>query len=68
MSQRLTILVSQDLCESNGVCVAKAPDVFVLQDDDVVHVKIQHPGADQLDAVRAAVRACPKAALSVIEE
>jgi ferredoxin len=68
MTTRLTIVVSRDLCESNGVCVSKAPDVFEIRDDDVLYVKVRRPSAEQLDNVRAAVRACPKAALSLVEE
>jgi ferredoxin len=68
MTTRLKVVVSRDLCESNGVCVAKAPDVFELGDDDVLRLQIEHPGPDQLDRVHAAVRVCPKAALSLVEE
>jgi ferredoxin len=68
MSARLRILVDRDLCETNGMCVAKAPDVFEISEDDAMRVLAPCPAADRLDAVRAAVRACPKAALSLAEE
>jgi ferredoxin len=67
MTARLTIVVSRDLCESNGACVSKAPDVFALGDDDVLRLKLEHPDAEQLERVRAALRSCPKAALSLVE-
>jgi ferredoxin len=64
----LKIVVNWDLCESNGLCVEAAPKVFELADDDSLIVHTEHPGADQLENVRAAVRRCPKAAIRLVEE
>lgn len=68
MTARLRILVDRDLCEANGMCVAKAPGVFEIGDDDVMRVLVPLPEMDRLEQVRAAVQACPKAALSLLEE
>jgi ferredoxin len=54
-------------CEANGVCVGLVPDVFDLDDDDVLHVA-PDPPAELRDRVRHAVRSCPKAALSLDED
>ncbi|REE98866.1 ferredoxin [Thermomonospora umbrina] len=54
-------------CEANGVCAGLAPEVFDLDDDDVLHIVRPNPPADQADRVRHAVRSCPKAALSFEE-
>jgi ferredoxin len=62
------IVVDRDLCESNAVCVRTAPDLFVVDDDDKLRLLVEHPGVDQLDQARAAVRRCPKSALSLLEE
>jgi ferredoxin len=54
-------------CEANGVCVGLVPDVFDLDDDDVLQVA-PDPPAELRDRVRHAVRSCPKAALSLDED
>ena len=63
------IVVDRDLCESNAVCVRTAPDLFVIDDDDdKMRLLVVEPGQDQMDKARAAVRRCPKRALSLVEE
>ena len=47
-----------DLCESNGVCVGMAPDVFDLDDDDP---------EERREEMRQVVGSCPKSALSIEE-
>lgn len=55
------------VCEANAVCVGLAPEVFDLDDDDVLHIVQPDIPADSVDRVRHAVRSCPKAALSIEE-
>jgi ferredoxin len=62
------IVVDRDLCESNAVCVRTAPDLFVIDDDDKLRLLVEQPAPDQLDKAQAAVRRCPKRALSLVEE
>lgn len=59
------IHVEWDLCESYGVCVSAAPDVFDLDDDDNLIVLEQSPAEHQLAGVRDGVKRCPKKALSL---
>jgi ferredoxin len=61
------IAVDRDLCESNAVCVRTAPELFVIDDGDKLHILVEHPAPDQLEKARAAVRRCPKRALSLEE-
>src|SRR5258708_38958429 len=44
------------------------PEVFEVDDDDVLHIKLHVIPANLADSVRHAVRSCPKAALVVGEE
>ncbi len=53
------------LCEGNGICVADAPEVFELDDDDNLVVLQDEPAEDQRGAVENAVRDCPKRALEL---
>ena len=64
----LRIHVDYDLCEANGVCVKTAPDIFRVDDADKMHVLIPHPGPELMEKVNAAVRRCPRRALSLKEE
>jgi ferredoxin len=64
---RMQIRVDYDLCEANGVCVKTAPNVFVVDETDKLHLLVQAPPDDELERVKAAVRRCPRRALSLIE-
>ncbi|MCY7395673.1 MAG: ferredoxin [Nocardioides sp.] len=65
MTDTMKISVDFDRCESNGLCQAMAPDVFELDDDDFLVVKAEETTSENLAAVRQAVAACPKAAISL---
>lgn len=68
MSVRIRVVVDDDLCEANGTCVKRAPGLFELDEDDRLKLLVVYPPADRIDDARAAVRSCPKGALSIIEE
>jgi ferredoxin len=61
----MKIKVDFDLCESNGLCESLAPEVFELDDDDFLQLKTEETTPENLDAVRRAVAACPRAAISL---
>lgn len=44
------------------------PEIFEVRDDDFLYVLNDHPGEEYRDRVMECVRACPKQAISVIEE
>lgn len=60
----MEVEVGRELCEANGVCVGLAPEVFSLDDDEVLHVR-GHVEPNEEERVRKAVRLCPKGALSI---
>jgi ferredoxin len=64
----MRIVVDRDLCESNGVCVRAAPDMFVIDDDDKLRLLVERPSPEQLDKARAAVRRCPRQALTLVDD
>lgn len=64
----MKIKVDFDLCESNALCEAMAPEVFELDDDDFLVVKTEETTPDNIDAVKRAVAACPRAAISLVED
>jgi ferredoxin len=59
--------VDFDLCESNAMCEALAPDVFRIDDDDFLQVDDPVVTDENRDRVEQAVAACPKSALSIVE-
>jgi ferredoxin len=62
------VVVDHDSCEANAVCVGIIPEVFDLDDDDVLHILRADVTPDIEDRVRQAVASCPKAALRLIED
>jgi len=64
----MKIVVDYDLCEGNAVCMKVAPEVFVVGDDDRAQVINPNPGEDLRGKIDAAVRRCPRQALSVQED
>ena len=61
----MKIKVDFDLCESNALCEAIAPDVFELDDDDYLQLKTDETTDENIERVRRAVASCPRAAISI---
>lgn len=64
----MRVVVDLSQCESNALCMAAAPEVFELDEDDELHVLIENPGEDLREKVEMAVRTCPKQAISIRED
>ena len=64
----MKVIIDYDLCESNGVCMGIAPEVFEVRDDDNLYLLTDRPGPSQHDAVRLAAERCPRQAISIDEE
>lgn len=62
----MKVSVDFDQCEANGICVGIAPDVFELDDEDMLHVAEGEVPADRVVQVEEAVAQCPKAALRLL--
>ena len=61
----MKVQVDFSLCESNGVCMGVAPDVFLLNDDDTLSILQPDVEPENQAAVLDAVRQCPRQAISV---
>ena len=61
----MRVVVDYDLCESNALCMAAAPEVFEVRDDDFLYVLQENPPEELRAKVEEAVRRCPKQAISV---
>ena len=61
----MRVIVDYDVCDANALCMGAAPEVFNLDDDDVLHVLQDEPSEELRDKVVAAARACPKTAITI---
>jgi ferredoxin len=50
------------------MCEALAPDVFELDDDDFLQLNTDEVTPENEQRVRQAVAACPRAAISLVED
>ena len=64
----LRVRADYDLCEANAMCEALAPDVFEIDDDDNLQIADPTVTDENRSRVEQAVAACPKVALSIVEE
>lgn len=62
------VVVDSSLCEGHGLCVVAAPDIFELDDDDILTVLNERPGPERRSAVEEAVTSCPKRAIRIVDE
>jgi ferredoxin len=62
---RMELKVDRDLCEANAVCCGLAPEVFELDDDEQLIIKVPNPGDELQAKVQKAVERCPKNALAL---
>ena len=60
--------VDYDLCESNALCEAVAPDVFRIDDNDDMFIDHPEVTDENRSRIEQAVASCPKAALKIVEE
>lgn len=61
----MKIKIDYDLCEGNAVCMKVAPEVFVVDDSDQAQLLDPNPGEELRAKVEAAVRRCPRQAISL---
>jgi ferredoxin len=59
----MKVVVDYDLCEANAVCMDVAPEVFRVDDQDMLHILIESPPESLRKKVEDAVRLCPRQAL-----
>ena len=63
----MRVEVDRDACEANAVCAGLVPEVFEVDDEDILHIKVDDVPGTLADSVRHAVHSCPKVALSLQE-
>ena len=61
----MRVIVDFDQCESNALCMAAAPEVFEVRDDDFLYVLQEEPSEELRKKVEVAARSCPKTAITI---
>jgi ferredoxin len=61
----MRVVVDFDKCESNALCMAAAPEVFEVRDDDFLYVLDENPPEELRSKVEIAVANCPKQAITL---
>jgi ferredoxin len=64
---RVKVEVERSKCRGYANCLMAAPDVFSIDESDLVVLLVEHPSADQEDDVEKAVLDCPARAISVVD-
>jgi ferredoxin len=64
----MKVVVDYDVCESNAICMGLAPEVFEVRDDDNLYLLQENPPEALRAKVEAAVRSCPKQAITLVED
>jgi ferredoxin len=59
------VRADRDVCQGFGNCVMNAPDLFDLDDNDVVVLLKEEVPEDERAHVEQAVRSCPVSALTI---
>ncbi len=59
------IVVDYHLCQGHGACVVEAPELFELDEDGNMHLKMENPDRQFLAKAGKAVKYCPNRALSL---
>jgi len=61
----MKVVVDFDLCESNAVCMAVAPEVFEVRDDDFLYILNENPPEEMREKMVEAADRCPKQAIQI---
>jgi ferredoxin len=61
----MKLVVNWPLCDGNGVCAREAPELLYMDEQDFLIVSSHVVTEELRSKAEAAVRACPKRALSL---
>ncbi|MCC5951624.1 MAG: ferredoxin [Acidimicrobiia bacterium] len=64
----MRVVVDFDLCESNAICMAVAPEIFEVRDDDFLYILQDEPPEELRGKLAEAVQRCPKQAIAIAED
>jgi len=62
----MRVEVDLGLCEANAVCMGVAPEVFLLDEQDYLHILNDHVTQENEAQIREAARQCPRQAIAIV--
>ncbi|WP_436771751.1 ferredoxin [Yinghuangia sp. YIM S09857] len=63
----MKISVDFDKCKSNALCMAEAPDVFEVREDNFLYILQENPPEELRADVEEAARVCPTRAITLTD-
>lgn len=63
----MKVVVDFELCQSHGLCMQVAPEVFEIRDDGFLYILNEDPPAALRKKLEIAVRECPTGAIKLQE-
>jgi ferredoxin len=61
----MKVIVDFEVCQSHGLCMQAAPEVFEVRDDGFLYILEENPPEALRKKVQTAVRECPTGAIKV---
>ena len=61
----MKVVVDFDVCQSHGLCMQAAPEVFELRDDGFLYILKENPEDGLRAKVQKAARECPTGAIKI---
>ena len=61
----MKVSVDFEVCQSHGLCMQSAPEVFEVRDDGFLYILNEAPADTLRKKVEAAVRECPTGAIKL---
>ena len=66
---RFRIVIDRDICQGHSVCMAEAPEIFVVEDTGLaypqVKVILENPAPELLAKAEAAAELCPNGVITI---
>ena len=61
----MKVIVDFEVCQSHGLCMQAAPEVFEIRDDGFLYILSENPPENLRKQVQTAVRECPTGAIKL---
>lgn len=60
----MKVVVDYDLCEANALCMKAAPEIFRVEEDDTLTIKLDVVPDELKKKAQEAARLCPRQAIT----
>ncbi len=61
----MKVILDDELCEANAICMKNCPEVFRVNDDDTLTILLAEVPEELRSKLEDAVRLCPRQALRI---